>query len=442
MKQGFRIIILLFLLPFTSAGWYAGLPDTALSPVMKSRVTDPAATDLSPSLYVDPLAQDFSQNPPLLQRIIAGPHGYFRFINIIFSQEICRRFREELQTAPSFNLHGDAHLEQYAVTDLGRGLTDFDDSSVGPALLDLLRFGVSLQLACRAKGWDHEAGEMYAEFLRGYRHALEDPAIRAAEPDVAGRIRAAFERNPQKYYRWVDSLMQPLPEAEGTALATAMQPYVQVMHVGNPDLPEDYFRLVRAGRLLMGIGSAMDRKYLLRCRGESDDPLDDVVLEVKEVRNIGGISCLTRFQNADPFRILVGQARIAYQPFHHLGYFRFQGLTFWVHSWVENYREVNIESSFQTPEQLRQVAYDIGVQLGCGHPKQIADPLDLQLRHAQLRWLKQHEGLIRRAGDELANEVTTCWERFCRRVEEEKERLPLPPHWQAPVGRSGENDSY
>ena len=37
---------------------------------------------------------------------------------------------------PLFNLHGDAHLEQYAITDLGRGLTDFDDSSRGPAIVE------------------------------------------------------------------------------------------------------------------------------------------------------------------------------------------------------------------------------------------------------------------------------------------------------------------
>ena len=43
-------------------------------------------------LYVDPATQDFSENPKLLKRILAGPHWYFRFINIPFSKEICRLF--------------------------------------------------------------------------------------------------------------------------------------------------------------------------------------------------------------------------------------------------------------------------------------------------------------------------------------------------------------
>ena len=99
-------------------------------------------------LYIDPASRDFSENADLLERILSGPHGYFRFINIPFSREICRRFENELPSMPSLNLHGDAHIEQYAMTDLGRGLTDYDDSSTGPGLIDLLRFGVFPGIGC------------------------------------------------------------------------------------------------------------------------------------------------------------------------------------------------------------------------------------------------------------------------------------------------------
>ena len=122
-------------------------------------------------LYVDPSTQDFSRNPKLLERILSGPHGYFRFINIPFSNEVCRRFKNAIKGTTFLNLHGDAHLEQYAVTDLGRGLTDFDDSSTGPGFIDLMRFGVSLQLACRTQGWGECTAELYGEFLHGYRDA-------------------------------------------------------------------------------------------------------------------------------------------------------------------------------------------------------------------------------------------------------------------------------
>ena len=161
---------------------------------------------LSNPLFVDPATRDFSQNPELLERIVESPHGYLRFVNIQFTEEVCRQFAESLSQYPPFNLHGDAHLEQYAVTDLGRGLTDFDDSSSGPAVVDLVRFGVSLRLALEAHGWTDHADEAIDAFLMGYRMALTDPTLEAQEPVVVGRLQDGFEYDRQKYFEWVEEI--------------------------------------------------------------------------------------------------------------------------------------------------------------------------------------------------------------------------------------------
>ena len=130
------------------------------------------------------------------------------------------------------------------------------------------------------------------------------------------------------------------------------------------------------------------------------------------MRDLSDVTCLTQYKSSDPFRILVGQARIAYQPFLHLGYFHFGEHIFWIHSWVENYREVQIADTYQNVDELKEVAFDIGIQLGCGHPKQIASPFDLQLRLAQLQWLEEYEPSLKQACDELALEVESCWREF------------------------------
>lgn len=395
------IIIVLFI-SLTSV---AGIADD--SPVGKSE---------NP-LFVDPASRDFSQNPALLKRIEAGPHGYFRFINIPFSQAVCRRFEDMISGSPSLNLHGDAHLEQYAVTDLGRGLTDFDDSSTGPAIIDILRFGVSLHLACRINNWQDKSEELMKTFLQGYRNALNDPGFNAPEPRVAKRIRSKFTVNREKYFQWITGLMLPMPQVEKDSLLAALQSYINTQLTETPDLPQGYFRVKEMGYLKMGIGSALDRKYLLRVEGGSADPLDDVVLECKQVRDLSGIDCVNSGSKDDPFRILLGQSRIAYQPFHHLGYFRFKGLMFWVHSWVDNYKEVKIGKSFHSPEELAEVALDVGVQLGKGHIKHIAAPLDLQIRREQLHLLSSYESEILDACAEFANETVAAWERFCAAID-------------------------
>lgn len=366
----------------------------------------------SGGLYVAPEGFDFSQNPKLLARILATPHGYFRFINRPFASEVCRRVGPGLLDAPAVNLHGDAHLEQYAVTDLGRGLTDFDDSTAGPAALDLVRFSVSLRLAAEANGWRADAEPLIARFLAGYREGLEDPERAPEEPVVAARIRGGFTYDRARYFEWVDSIVKPLPEDLGEELGAAFVPYVETMRAQDPNLPEGYFAVKQVGLLQMGIGSALDMKFLVRVEGKTEAPEDDAVLEVKEVRDLRGVSCITHSDKVDPFRILVGQSRIAYRPYELLGYLELRGKVFWIHSWVDNYREVKLAESFQSEAELEQVVRDVGVQLGRGHAAQIAAPLGHQLRRALVRMLDAHQDELVRLSAELAAETLKAWRRF------------------------------
>lgn len=367
-------------------------------------------------LYVDPATRDFRENPDLLERIKSGAHGYFRFINIPFSQHVCEIFAGMLTGAPNLNLHGDAHIEQYAVTDLGRGLTDFDDSCNGPGIIDIMRFGVSVRLACREHGWQDSSAVVFGHFLRGYEDALDDPETVASEPAVVTRIRSTFEYDRQSYLEWVESVMQPMPAAERDALSAAFQEYVRNMVAENPEWDAEYFEIVKLGYLRMGIGSALDMKYLVQVRGPSEAPEDDVVLECKEVRDLSGIDCINSGQKINPFRILLGQARIAYRPFHHLGYFTFRAHNFWVHSWVDNYQEVEIGKTFQSLQELQEVAYDVGVQLGRGHVKHIGAPFGLQIRREQRALLESKREAIISACDRLSELVVTAWQRFLREV--------------------------
>ncbi|MBN2011844.1 DUF2252 family protein [candidate division KSB1 bacterium] len=369
--------------------------------------------NLDSPFFENPADHDFSKNSELLERIVGSSHGYFRFINIPFSNYMCHYYADILIGQPSLNLHGDAHIEQYAVTDLGRGLTDFDDSSTGPALLDWMRFGVSVHLACEELGWTSAADSMVGRFFRAYRATLENPEMVANEPNIVTKMKAKFTTNRLKYFEWVASIMEPMPDSERDSVLTAMKSYIATQFAEDASLPKNYFQVQEMGYLRMGIGSALDLKYIVRLHGLTDDPMDDVVLEVKQVRDLSGISCVQTSQKTDPFRILLGQARIAYHPFHHLGYFQFRGMNFWVHSWVDNYKELKISSSFTEPHDMAEVVYDVGVQLGRGHIKHIATPLDLQVRRSQLQLLNEQEMRLRTDCGRFAQQVDDAWKQFC-----------------------------
>ena len=369
---------------------------------------------MSNPLFVDPASRDFSRNPALLERIVGSPHGYLRFVNIEFTQEVCRLFEGRLRQYPPFNLHGDAHVEQYAVTDLGRGLTDFDDSSSGPAVVDLVRFGVSLRLALAAHGWQERADEVLDAFFGGYRAALNDPSVVAPEPVVVPRLQEDFHDDRQRYFQWVEEISDPVPDDEQRELLEAMKYYFENLQAEDPTLDADHLSVERVGYLKLGIGSAMDLKYLVQIRGASEAVTDDVVVELKQVRDLGEIECISEGQGADPHRILDGQS-LAYNPHSMLGYIRFRGHSFWAHAWVDNYRELDIEQTLASVEDLLEVAYDVGVQLGQGHPNQYEEPLALQLRREQLRLLDRDESQIRQTTRTLAEQIEKAWRAFSSR---------------------------
>jgi hypothetical protein len=364
----------------------------------------PKAASPRASLDVSPAAPELEHNPALRARLRSGPHGYFRFVNRPFSCLVCDRFAD--LDLPPVTLHGDAHVEQYAVTDLGRGLTDFDDSSSGPAVVDLVRFGASMRLAAEERGWKDRLDAMWAKFWSGYQLALRDPTAEAPEPAIARRLQAGFDPDRlallARAEALIDALSEPRPmldeETKKETVATLAR---------NSGVPVSFFRVKKAGALHVGIGSAADEKYLFRVEGETDADDDDVLLEFKEVRNLGAIPCIRH--DPGPTRILVGQERLAYEPFRYPGAVHVGGLNFWVHAWPLNYEELRIDD-LRSPEELEEVVYDAGVQLGLGHPKRWSAHEAERLRRALAAGLPERR--VREAAAELAAETRAAWERF------------------------------
>jgi hypothetical protein len=368
-------------------------------------------------LVISPDLDELSQNPKLLKRILRGPHGYFRFINEVFAEEVCVRLRDGLGWIPNVSLQGDAHLENYAITELGRGLTDFDDATIGPVVLDLVRFGVSIHLACRANGWGEEAEPIVDSFLSGYRAALEDPGLTVPPPELVSRIRASFTSDRAQALAAQETLMQPL-EVSREEFKREIEQYLDQMAAQYPELPPHFFEIKNAGRLKMGIGSAMDEKYLFEVEGPTESRADNVILEIKEVRDLHGISCILASE-ASPERPIVLQARLAYHPYRYAGYVILaqskgdeRDKTFWVHEWTDHYRELSIRTSFQTAADLHDIAYDAGVQLGLGHPKSIAESYSNQLRGRLLTTVTELEVRIHRAISNLTQQTIAAWKQF------------------------------
>jgi hypothetical protein len=383
----------------------------------------PASAETSaPALDPSPLVvpQDDPQLlrlPALRERLRRGPHDYFRFINARFTSLVCERIAGRLASQPTVTLHGDAHLEQYSVTDRGRGLADFDDASLGPALIDLARFGVSIRLALRERGWSGAEAPI-AAFLSGYAAALRDPRTEAPVPSPARRLAAGFDRNRMASLARAEALMEELPEGAAPREVT-LEKAAQLL-ADAARLPASFFHVKKVGALRIGIGSAADEKYLFRTEGPSAAPEDDVILEVKEARTLPTLDCIR--SEPGPTRILVSQARLAYEPFRYAGTLNLEGRYFWFFAWSDNYVELDIRRSLASAVELGELAYDVGVQLGRGHPKRGSEKEAGRLRKSLLASLPE-SGLYALTA-ELADVTEAAWRRFRAAEDGGAERAP------------------
>lgn len=322
------------------------------------------AVDPAP-LVVPADAPELAAHPALRGRLAASAHAYFRGASGRFAGVLCDRFAREAAAFPVVTLHGDAHLEQYAVTGHGRGLEDFDDATTGSALVDLARFATSLRLAARERGFPDD-GSAVSDFLRGYRQALSDPKSVGREPGVAAALRRAFTGGRRDALARAESLIVPLPPEQQPPPEKLRRASALLAEAARR--PESFFRIKKVGSLTLGIGSAGDERYLMRIEGPSSAEADDVMLELKEVRHLPDLPCL----HAEPggTRILVAQASLAYEAFSYVGTLALDSPAgprhYWFHAWPDDYAELRV-GTLGTPQDLQEVAFDVGVQLGRGH---------------------------------------------------------------------------
>ena len=383
-----------------------------LAAILPSLLLAAAAPSAADGLSVDPKDTRFVGRFDLVHRISATPHGYFRFVNSAFAAETCRLFADVAARMPEVNLHGDAHVEQYAVTNLGRGLSDFDDCTRGKAVIDIVRLGTSLLIAAREKGWTRDEKSFVDRFLRGYRDGLRGDRLHMATPELATRARQSFAwdhaRALRTAHEWIDKA--PLP---ADVFADGVTRFAELVGFGR-ELPADFFKVKRIGALQMGVGSALDEKYLILLEGQSPAAEDDMVVEAKQIRDLADNPCVRTDVGAS--RVLDGQRLISYEPFAYAAVVPHADKFFWMHDWTDDYQEASIASAIHSPKDLRQIAYDAGVQMGRAHPKLPDGSQSKERRREVLRSFESIEARVRVAIRELAGRTEAAWREFRQRA--------------------------
>jgi Uncharacterized protein conserved in bacteria (DUF2252) len=380
----------------------------------------------TPALRLQPDPAGPRQLPAeLLARLRKDPYTYFRFINKAWARRVCAAFRRDLPALTRVRLHGDAHLMQYAFTAEAHGLDDFDDTAEGPSVIDSVRFLGSLDLAARQRGWVADLNALFDEFFRGYRTALKDPGYVSATPGIVRRLRPKTARSQKEFLEWAESLMEPVGEQAVREMQDSLALLAALVDSARPGLERGYFTLKKVGQLRLGIGSVLTPKLLIRVEGASSAEEDDVVLEGKQLSDLAGVECLDVPKAGEIFRVIGGAEQIGRIRHEVLSVIpkrqadRPETRDWWIRNWDSTYGEVDIDD-LASVEELKEVAHDVGAQLGSANLRERSPLLEAQMRQRELETSKRLEGRIRLLARQLARELLEEWTRFRARSEAER----------------------
>jgi hypothetical protein len=213
--------------------------------------------------------------------------------------------------------------------------------------------------------------------------------------------------------------MQPLEDASMKAVLAGMEALGQIMRRERPELAPEYFRVIRAGSVQTGIGSAVSPKIMVRVRGPSDDPTDDELLESKKIGDLGGLSCLKTSAGQPTLRIIDGSKKLGRIKYNILVagpelvvpevMARGERLQdWWIRSLDPSYHQVNLKD-LRSSRDLFAIAYDSGVQLGAGRLQDQTVLLSVYDRKRILSGTGRLEKRYRQEATKMVDDLLNGW---------------------------------
>lgn len=214
-------------------------------------------------------------------------------------------------------IQGDLHMENFGafqneVGEIVYDVNDFDEGYIGSYLYDLLRMSVSIALYCEAQGLNEEAQkERIKNYLKSYHSQLkrfkkdkDDPfTLTFTKANTQGPVKKVLKKlakrqqdhllkdityineENKRVFAWSEEI-QSVSEEERSNLESVTEAYLNTLDI--EDKKDISYYLIKDIARKHGTGTAsigLDRYYILIEGGKEAYGIDDLVLEVKEVRS-------------------------------------------------------------------------------------------------------------------------------------------------------------
>ena len=272
----------------------------------------------------------------------------------------------------------------------------------------------------RQRGWTPSREALFDRFFEGYRKGLAEPDLGSPQPGIVDHLRAQAPRSRAEFLEWGEMKMEPMTEASERAVVAGMEAISRSVYAQQSVLPPGYFTVARAGWLRLGVGSAVAAKILIRVQGPSPAPEDDELVEAKQVPSLSGLPCLEAPPSNQPtLRVILGARQLgrlkstilAASPELVIPEVLARGRQlrdWWIRSWDPSYRELGL-SDLRSVQDLAEIAYDAGVQLGAHSVVDQAGSRDASVRTRELARLARLERRIQDETLRLIEELLVGW---------------------------------
>lgn len=249
-------------------------------------------------------------------KMAGSPFSFFRGSAYLFYFDVSREWfpYHSSPERPTW-IQGDLHFENFGAfrSEEGRivyDVNDFDEGYLGSYLYDLLRMSVSVAMVCRTKqiGEDGQKNtittylEAYVNQIRRFAKRKDDPRTLVFDKErTTGLIRKLLKKTEKRlasqFLEGVTTLTRtvrrftkseeilPLTKEERRKLEENWPHYLASL-AENTKRPDGYYAIkdvaVKHGSGTASIG--LDRYYVLIEGEDGEHALDDIIIEVKEVR--------------------------------------------------------------------------------------------------------------------------------------------------------------
>lgn len=216
----------------------------------------------------------------------------------------------EWKTTSGINtwLSGDLHIQNYGFFEndnwkIKFDLNDFDESSVAPFYMDLIRYVATIHLMKNEVGFNFSDSEIYnmcKYFLETYKSALSASSVEFTESNLSGFVKSIMQKvkNDNSVTTLLDKWTKissgkrifnlsnsDLQACSITEISAFWQSYKNSISSFVASQNSNYFKVKDVAiRLNSGLGSLGVKKYYVLIEGKTSSNSDDIILEVKEER--------------------------------------------------------------------------------------------------------------------------------------------------------------